>query len=118
MTSTGLAERKVYYSEGENFCFEYGDWREAFLRRFKRYLNGLNGDRQFRTRGILETVFLIFGRKEQIGVATFLEGARRATTIPVTASRYREEHVDVNNGHKNALGIRRVLRWCRTIIGF
>ena len=56
--------------------------------------------------------------KEQIGVATFLEGARRAPTFPVTASRYREEHVDVNNGHKNALGIRRVLRWCRTIIGF
>ena len=57
--------------------------------------------------------------KEQIGVAAFLEGVRReSSTISATANRYREEHVDVNNGHKNALSIRRVLRWCRTIVGF
>lgn len=58
-----MLKGRFYYSEGENFCFEYGDWREAFLRRFKRYLNGLNVDRQFRTRGILETFFLTFGIK-------------------------------------------------------
>ena len=36
----------------------------------------------------------------------FLEGVRRAPTVPATAKRCGAEHVDVNKGHQKRLGHR------------
>ena len=40
----------------------------------------------------------------QLLVNPFLDGVRRAPTVPATAKRYREEHEDAKKGHQKRLG--------------